>query len=42
VRMEKFKLAGHQGWRLTGRWQNKKHSVGGAFQSFAIYDDARD
>ena len=38
VRMEKFELAGHQGWRLTGRWQNKKHSVGGAFQSFAFYD----
>ncbi|MCK5050398.1 MAG: DUF4837 family protein, partial [Candidatus Cloacimonetes bacterium] len=39
VRMEKFKLAGYQGWRLTGRWQNKKHSVGGAFQSFAFYDE---
>jgi len=39
VRMEKYKLAGHQGWRLTGRWQNKKHSVGGAFQSFAFYDE---
>ena len=42
VRMEKFKLAGHQGWRLTGRWQNKKHSVGGAFQSFAIYDEVNE
>lgn len=40
VRMEKYKLAGHQGWRLSGRWQNKKHSVGGAFQSFAFYDEA--
>lgn len=39
VRMEKYKLAGHQGWRLTGRWQNKKHSVGGTFQSFTIYDE---
>ncbi|MDP8200522.1 MAG: DUF4837 family protein [Candidatus Tenebribacter burtonii] len=39
VRMEKYKLAGFQGWRLTGRWQNKKYSVGGAFQSFAIYDE---
>ena len=39
VRMEKFKLAGYQGWRLTGRWQNKKHSVGGAFQSYALYDE---
>jgi len=38
VRMEKFELAGHQGWRITGRWQNRKHSVGGAFQSFAFYD----
>lgn len=41
VRIEKYELAGHQGWRLTGRWQNKKHSVGGAFQSFSLYDDAR-
>lgn len=39
VRMEKYKLAGIKGWRLTGRWQNKKHAVGGAFQSFAFYDD---
>jgi len=40
VRMEKFELAGYQGWRLTGRWQNRKHSVGGAFQSFAFFDKA--
>ena len=39
VRMEKCELAKHQGLRLSGRWQNKKHSVGGAFQSFAFYDD---
>lgn len=39
VRMEKYKLAGNNGWRLTGRWQNKKHSVGGAFQTFAFYDE---
>ncbi len=40
VRMEKYELDEHQGWRLSGRWQNKKHSVGGAFQSFAFYDEA--
>ena len=40
VKIEKYELAGRQGWRLSGRWQNKKHSVGGAFQSFAFYDEA--
>jgi hypothetical protein len=39
VKIEKYELAGNKGWRLTGRWQNKKHSVGGAFQSFAFYDE---
>jgi len=39
VRMEKYKIAGNNGLRLTGRWQNKKHAAGGAFQSFAFYDD---
>jgi uncharacterized protein DUF4837 len=39
VRIENYEIAGHSGWKLSGRWQNMKHLIGGAFQSFAFYDD---
>jgi hypothetical protein len=29
----------YEAWFLSGRWQNKKYFVGGAFQSFAFYDE---
>ncbi|MCD4819057.1 MAG: DUF4837 family protein [Candidatus Cloacimonetes bacterium] len=38
VRQEKYKLSNHKGFKLSGRWQNLKYVVGGAFQSFAFYD----
>ncbi|MDP8268846.1 MAG: DUF4837 family protein [Candidatus Tenebribacter davisii] len=39
VKLGKYSLAEHKGWFLSGRWQNKKFAVGGAFQSFAFYDE---
>ena len=39
VRIEKFQLGKHRGWKLSGRWQNLKYTVGGAFQSFAFFDE---
>jgi len=38
VRIENYDIAGYKGWKLSGRWQNMKYLVGGAFQSFAFYD----
>ena len=38
IRLEKYNIAGYEGWKLSGRWQNYKYSVGGAFQSFAFLD----
>ena len=39
IKLEFFTIAGIKGWKLSGRWQNMKYAVGGAFQSYAIYDD---
>ena len=39
IRTEKTKLGNFDCWKLSGRWQNKKYLVGGAFQSFAFYDE---
>jgi len=39
IRIERGKLNEHKCWKLSGRWQNKKYAVGGAFQSFAFYDE---
>ena len=40
VRFERYELNGVEGWKFSGRWQNRKYAVGGAFQSFAFYDEA--
>ena len=40
VRMENYQIAGREGFKLSGRWQNMKYLIGGAFQSFAFYDEA--
>ncbi|MDZ4182768.1 MAG: DUF4837 family protein [Candidatus Cloacimonadaceae bacterium] len=37
LRTEKFSFAGFEGLRLTGPWENPKHMVGGAFQSYAFW-----
>ena len=39
IRIEKILLGKYKGWKLSGRWQNKKYAVGGSFQSFAFYDE---
>ena len=39
IRTEKFEIAGHKGWKISGSWMNKKHTVGGAFQTYAFYDE---
>jgi len=38
IKIEKSNLGKYECWKLSGRWQNKKFIVGGAFRSFAIYD----
>ncbi len=38
IRLRRYELGSFEGWKLAGRWQNKKHLVGGSFQSFAFYD----
>ncbi|HPR18130.1 MAG TPA: DUF4837 family protein [Candidatus Cloacimonadota bacterium] len=38
IRWQRYELGSFSGWKLAGRWQNKKYAVGGAFQSFAFYD----
>lgn len=40
IKTEFFTLADIKGWRLSGRWQNMKYAVGGAFQSYAFYDES--
>ncbi|MDY6915874.1 MAG: DUF4837 family protein [Candidatus Cloacimonadota bacterium] len=39
TQMSLYKLGNHKGWKLWGRWQNEKHMVGGAFQTFAFYHE---
>lgn len=39
TRMQIIDFKGFEAHRFSGRWQNFKHAVGGAFQSFAFYDE---
>jgi len=39
IKLEKNMLGKYECWKLSGRWQNKKFVVGGAFRSFAFYDE---
>ena len=39
IRKEKSKIAKRECVKISGRWQNKKHVVGGAFQTYAFYDE---
>ena len=39
LRSRKYQFAGFSGWRIDGTWMNKKYTAGGAFQSFAFYDE---
>lgn len=36
---ESFNFAGHPGFRLSGAWINTKRIAGGAFQSYAFWDE---
>lgn len=38
IKFEKINLGEREAWKLSGRWQNRKHVMGGTFQSFAFYD----
>ena len=38
IRKEKSTIAKRACVKISGRWQNKKHAVGGAFQTYAFYD----
>lgn len=38
IRVEKADFNGTPAWKISGKWQNKKYAIGGAFQSYAIYD----
>ena len=35
----KYKIGNYKCIKINGRWQNEKYYIGGAFQSFGIYDD---
>lgn len=37
IMIQKYKIAGYDGWMIRGRWQNDIHAVGGAFSAFAFY-----
>jgi len=39
IRRERFTIAGYEGWRIIGPWENRKHLVGGGFQSFAFWHE---
>lgn len=39
IRFRRYELGSFKGWKMAGRWQNKKYAVGGAFQSYAFYDE---
>lgn len=38
LRTEKLDFGNYTAWRLMGPWVNKKHDMGGGFQTFAFYD----
>jgi hypothetical protein len=40
TKIENYRKEDLEGWKLSGRWQNMKHLIGGAFQSFSFYDDS--
>ena len=39
TRSEVTTLDGTDALKMSGRWQNRKYAVGGAFQTFAFYDE---
>ena len=39
VAQEKIQFLSYNGYKLSGRWQNPDYFIGGAFVSFAFYDE---
>lgn len=39
IRFENVDFASRKAVRMSGRWQNRKYAIGGAFQCFAFYDE---
>lgn len=39
IRSERMNFGRYTAWRLLGPWVNKKHDIGGGFQTFGFYDE---
>ncbi len=39
LRIEKYRFAGYDGWRILGSWKNMTHMIGGSFQSHGFWDE---
>jgi len=39
LRIEKYRFAGHEGWRIIGPWKNLKLMIGGSFQAHGFWDE---
>lgn len=39
LRIEKYRFAGYDGWRIIGPWKNMKHLIGGSFQAHGFWDE---
>jgi hypothetical protein len=39
VKRGKMDFAGREAWFVSGAWQNRKHFMGGAFRTFAFWDE---
>lgn len=41
LRTERLSFGKYTAWRIMGAWQNRKHDIGGGFQSFAFFDNTQ-
>jgi hypothetical protein len=41
IRKEQTKLAGYDAYRIVGAWKNMTHLIGGAFQSYAFWNNGK-
>ncbi|MDZ4121244.1 MAG: DUF4837 family protein [Candidatus Cloacimonadaceae bacterium] len=40
LRIERYRFAGYEGWRIIGPWKNMKHMIGGSFQAHGFWHEA--
>ncbi len=40
LRIEKYRFAGFEGWRIIGPWKNMTHMIGGSFQAHGFWHEA--